>query len=158
MYPRSKVFAVESISVMLVLVLFAFVTVTLISSGSSAYSHILGSKNAVESARVAYSFISMKVKQSDASGRIDVVDTAFGSTLKIDVEDGLYSTYIFYSEGALYECLTITGGEPSVEAGNLITKLNGFEVSRKGRLLSIRCTCGSGDTAETMEGVVSLRT
>jgi hypothetical protein len=158
MYPRSKVLAVESISVMLVLVLFAFVTVTLISSGSSAYSHILGSKKAVESARVAYSFINMKVKQNDAEGRIDVVDTAFGSALKIDVEDGLYSTYIFYSEGALYECLTITGGEPSVEAGNLITKLSSFEVSRSGRLLTIRFTCGSGDTAEFMEGVVSLRT
>jgi hypothetical protein len=158
MYPRSKVFAVESISVMLVLILFAFVTVTLISSGSNAYSHILGSKNAVESARVAYSFINMKVKQSDIEGRIDVVDTAFGSALKIDVEDGLYSTYIFYSQGALYECLTITGGEPSVEAGNLITKLDGFEISRKGRLLGIRCTSGSGDTAEIMEGVVSLRT
>ncbi len=158
MYLRSKVLAVESISVMLVLVLFAFVTVTLISSGSSAYSHILGSKKAVESARVAYSFINMKVKQNDAAGRIDVVDTAFGSSLKIDVEGGLYSTYIFYSEGALYECLTITGCEPSVEAGNLITKLSGFEVNRSGRLLTIRCACGSGDTAEVMEGVVSLRT
>ena len=111
----------------------------------------------MESARVAYSFINMKVKQSDAEGRIDVVDTAFGSALKIDVEDGLYSTYIFYSQGALYECLTITGGEPSVEAGNLITKLDGFEISRKGRLLGIRCTCGSGD-GRIMEGVVSLRT
>jgi len=158
MYPRSKVLAMESISVMLVLVLFAFVTVTLISSGSSAYSHILGSKKTVESARVAYSFINMKVKQNDAAGRIDVVDTAFGSSLKIDVEGGLYSTYIFYSEGALYECLTITGCEPSVEAGNLITKLSGFEVNRSGRLLTIRCACGSGDTAEVMEGVVSLRT
>jgi len=47
MYTRSKALAVESISVMLVLVLFAFVTVMLINSGSSAYSHILGSKNAV---------------------------------------------------------------------------------------------------------------
>ena len=158
MYPRSKVLAVESISVMLVLVLFAFVIVMLISSGSNAYSHILGSKNAVESARVAYSFINMKVRQNDIAGRIDVVETAYGNALKIDVEGGLYSTYIFYSEGALYECLTITGCEPSVEAGNLITKLSGFEVNRSGRLLTIRCACGSGDTAEVIEGVVSLRT
>jgi hypothetical protein len=158
MHSRSRVFAVESISVMLVLILFAFVVVTLISSGSHAYEHILDSKKATESARVAFSFVNMKVKQNDIAGRIDIVNTAFGDALKIESDDGIYSTYIFFSEGALYECLTIKGVEPSADAGNLITELSGFELRRDGRQLDIRCTCGSGEEAETMEGVVSLRT
>ena len=158
MHPRSKVFAVESISVMLVLILFAFVIVMLISSGSHAYDHILDDKKATESTRVAYSYINMKVRQNDIAGRIDVVDTAYGNALKIDVVDGNYCTYIFYADGGLYECLTIREDEPSTDAGNLITRISGFDIERDGAMLHIRCACGSGEEYKSMEGVVSLRT
>jgi hypothetical protein len=158
MQSRSKVFAIESISVMLVLILFAFVIVMLISSGSHAYNHILGDKKATESARVAYSYVNMKVRQNDIAGGIDVVDTAYGNALKIDVEGGSYCTYIFFADGNLYECLTIQGVGPSVDAGNLITKMRSFDIERDGAMLNLRCTSGSGDEYESMEGVVSLRT
>jgi hypothetical protein len=158
MHSRSKVFAIESISVMLVLILLAFVVVVLLSSGAHAYNRMLGDKKATESARVAYSYINMKVRQNDMAGRIDVMETALGRALAIDVEDGSYCNYIFYADGGLYECLTIDGGEPSVDAGNLIAKVSSFDVERDGARLIVRCTSGSGDTACAMEGVVSLRT
>ncbi len=157
MHSRSKVFAIESISVMLVLIMFAFVVFMLISSGSRAYSSILSGKETTESTRVAYSYINMKVKQHDTAGGIDVENTPYGSALKIDVEQG-YCTYIFYAEGGLYECLTLEGIEPSVDAGNLITKISSLNIERDGSLLRIRCTSGNGDDTRAVEGVVSLRT
>ena len=158
MHSRSKVFAIESISVMLVLILFAFVVFMLISSGSRAYGHILSDKETTESARVAYSYINMKVKQHDMEGGIDVVDTLYGSALKIDIEDGSYCTYIFFAEDGLYECLTLQGIEPSVDAGNLITRIGGFDIERDGSLLRFQCTGTGEEGTRVMEGVVSLRT
>ncbi len=157
MHTRSKVLAIESIAVMLVLILFAFVVMMLISSGSRAYGSILSDKEMTESARVAYSYINMKIKQNDTAGSVDVVDTPYGSAIKIEIEEG-YCTYIFSAEGGLYECLTLDGIEPSVEAGNLITKIGGLNVDRDGALLHIRCISESDDGSKVLEGVVSLRT
>lgn len=157
MHSRSKVFAIESISVMLVLILFAFVVFMLISSGSRAYGNILSDKETTVSARVAYSYINMKIKQHDIADAIDVVETPYGSALKIDVEEG-YCTYIFYAEGGLYECLTLEGIEPSVDAGNLITKISSFDIERDGSLLRFQYTSTGGESIREIEGVVNLRT
>ncbi len=156
MHPRSKVFAIESVTVMLVMIIFALVTFLVINAGSSAYNTIINDKQRTENARVAYSYIHMKIRQNDATGCIDVVDTPFGDTLKIDMEDGAYCTYIFFSDGALYECLTPADTPPAVSAANKITTLNGFSLRRSGNLISMSCICGNGEDA--MEGTVSLRT
>ncbi len=157
-HSRSKVFAIESISVMLVLILFAFVVFLLISSGSHAYDHIIDEKKTTESARVAYSYINMKIRQNDVAGRIAVTQTSFGSTLRIDLDDSDYCTYIFFADGGLFECLTLQETAPSVEAANLITRISGFNLQREGALLRIWCECQSGGDTQVMEGVVSLRT
>lgn len=156
MHPRSKVFAIESITVMLVMIIFALVTFLVINGGSSAYNTIIDDKQNTENARVAYSYINMKIRQNDAAGYIDVVETAFGDTLKIDIEDGEYCTYIFFSDGALYECVTSADMPPSVSAANKITALSGFSLNRSGNLISISCICGKD--GKTMEGKVGLRT
>jgi len=156
MHPRSKVFAIESITVMLVMIIFALVTFLVINGGSSAYNTIIDDKLNTENARVAYSYINMKIRQNDAAGCIDVVETAFGDTLKIDIEDGEYCTYIFFSDGALYECVTSAGMPPAVSAANKITALSGFSLQRSGNLISISCICGKD--GKTMEGTVGLRT
>ncbi len=158
MHPRSKVFAIESITVMFVMIIFALVTFLVINAGSSAYNTILGDKQSTESARVAYSYINMKIRQNDAAGCIDVVDTQFGDTLKIDIENGEYCTYIFFSDGSLYECLTPFGKPPALSAANKITVLSGFLLERSGNFISMSCVCENDGTEETMEGTVGLRT
>ncbi len=158
MHPRSKVFAIESITVMLVMIIFALVTFIVINAGSSAYNTIIDDKQSTESARVAYSYINMKIRQNDAAGCIDVVDTHFGDTLKIDIENGEYCTYIFLCDGALYECLTPFGKPPAISAANKITALSGFSLERSGNLISMSCVCEKDGTEDTMEGTVGLRT
>ncbi len=158
MHSRSKVFAIESITVMLVMVLFALVAFLVISAGSNAYNTIIDDKENTQSARTAYSYINMKMRQNDSAGSIGVVDTEFGSTLKIDSEDGQYCTYIFFSDGALYECLTLSGNDPAVSAANKITTLSGFSLKKNGALITITCVCKHGDTEQTVEGTVGLRT
>ena len=152
---RNKSLAIESIAVMIVLIFMAFLVFLVVRSGSSSYNKILTDKQNTESARVAYSYINMKIKQNDSASRISVADTRYGAALRID--SGAYSTYIFFAQGRLYECLT-KGDPPEADAANAITKLSGFEVSKKGRYIRIKLSSEKNGVAENLEGTVALRT
>ena len=155
MRSRGKVLAIESIVVMLVLLVFACVVFLVIDSGSNVYDKILDEKAETQSTRVAYSYIDNKIKQHDKKDCISVTDTSYGSTLKID--GGAYTTYIFYADGAMYECLTKEAVEPSISAANKITSLGGLEFHRDGAMIHIVCTYGSGESRQSVEGTVGLR-
>ena len=157
MYARNKVLAIESIIVMLVLILFALVVFVVIDAGVGAYDNIIDEKQDTESARVAYSYINMKIKQNDVSGCISVVDSEFGGTLKIDVADTDYCTYIFFLDGTLYECLVKGENQPSVNAANKITEIGGFYIYMRDSLIYISCICADGEDIQTVEGIVGLR-
>lgn len=157
MSSRSRALSVEMVMVMLVLVIFALVVFALIGAGTSAYNGILGDKENMQSARVAYSYVNMKLKQNDIQGVVSVEQTEFGDTLVISSEDGNYLTYLFFSEGALYECVTAKGKQPAVAAANRITTLEGFEVRQHDSTIDITCICKNGDRLLTVEGTVGLR-
>lgn len=153
---RSKSIGIETITVMLLLVLFAFVVFLVIDAGSNAFEEITTDKQSTMSARVAYSYISMKVKQNDMDGAVNVQQTQFGNTLRIDSGD--YSTFIFYSEGALYECVTKADGTPSVSAANKIASLDGFTITMQDHALFIECVFEhDGRQPDVVNGTVGLR-
>lgn len=157
MYSRSKALSVETIMVLLVLVIFALVVFQLIGAGTNAYTSIIDDKQSMQSARVAYSYINMKLKQSDAQGLIEVSQTDFGDTLAIHSQDGNYVTWLFFSEGGLYECVAAQGSAPAVAASNSIASLEDFHVTQNGNTIDITCVCRNGDSLLTVEGTVGLR-
>ncbi len=158
MYRRSKAIAIESVIVMVVLIMLAFVVFLVIRSGTGAYEEILDQKQNTESARVAYSYINMKIKQNDSDSLISVTQTKYGNTLKIDTGDGEFTTYIFFSDGALYECLTKSDMQPETDAANRITSLSGFSISMDGSYIDIVCLSVNGENRQTVRGTVGLRT
>ena len=123
----------------------------LIGSGSHAYDNILNEKSNTESARVAYSYINMKIKQTTRPVAFMLPIQLMGNALRIDMEDSIYCTYIFYSNDGLYECLTLQEMAPSVEAANLITRINGFDIGRMVRYCTFRCECKSGEKNKVTE-------
>lgn len=156
MKTRNKSIGIETLAVMIVLVIFAFVVFTVIEAGANAYDGITRDKQHTAGARTAYSYISMKVKQHDTSGGINVVSGDFGDTLCIDIGNWFVS-YIFYADGALYECITKEDGKPSVGAANRITHLDGFSLKRVGNAIEMECVYGQGNNAETVTGTVGIR-
>ncbi len=158
MYKRNKTLAIESVVVMFVLILLSFVVFIIIRSGSGAYKNIISQKQNTESARVAYSYINMKIKQNDSQGLVSVIGTRYGSTLRLDTTDGEFTTYIFFSDGALYECLTRKGSSPEADASNIITALTGFQLYSDGGYISITCISESGGSLKAFKGTVGLRT
>lgn len=157
MNTRSRALSVEMVMVMLVLIVFALVVFSLIGAGTNAYSGIIDNKQNTQSARVAYSYINMKLKQNDEAGCVSVEETDFGNALVILSEDGEYVTYLFCSDGTLYECVTAEGDTPSIAAANRITTLEDLTLERHGYYIDIICVCKSGESLLTVEGTVGLR-
>ena len=153
---RNKTIGIEAIAVMLLLILFAFVVFLVIDAGSGAFESIMHDKQSTVGARVAYSYISMKVKQSDTTDAVSVVQTEYGDTLQID--SGNFATFIFYSDGDLYECVAKSGGAPKVSAANKITKIDGFSIELTQHRLHIECVYDrDGKGQDIVKGVVGLR-
>lgn len=152
---RNKQKGIETISVMMLLVLFAFVVFLIIDAGTNAFSNISEDKQSTMNARVAYSYIGMKVKHNDAAGVISVTQTKYGDTLKIESEK--YATHIFFCEGGLYECLTKPNAEPNVDAANKITELDGFTLSMHENALSVECVLNGGGKDSVIKGTIGLR-
>ena len=158
MMPRNKVIAIESIAVMLVLILFALTVFVVIDAGSSAFEKIVGEKKNTETARVAYSYINMKIKQNDEAAMVDVVGTEYGNALQIILPETEYATYIFFADNALYECIARAHTLPKLEAANRITGLDGFEIRRDDTYIRVTCVLESGSGMQVINGTVGLRT
>lgn len=158
MHSRNKVLAIESIVVMFILILLSFVVFLVVRSGSAAYGNIVQEKQNSESARVAYSYINMKIKQNDSAGRVRIVGTEYGDTLKIGTENDELCTYIFFTEGTLYECLTKQDMQPKKQTSNRVADLYGFSISGDGNYITVVCICESGGEMQVTKGTVGLRT
>lgn len=155
---RNKALAIEAIAVMLLLVIFASTVFIVLGAGANAFDTIVSEKKNTESARVAYAYINMKIKQNDAAGSIGVVQTDFGNALRIgsDVDD--FVTYIFFADGTLYECVTKQELPPRISAANPITNLSGFDISRDGSYIRLSCLAENGGKEEEISGIVGQRT
>lgn len=158
MHPRNKVLGIESLVVMIVLILFAFVVFLVVEAGANAYDNIVDDKQVTTGARVAYSYMSMKIKQNDEAGAIQIVQTEYGDTLQVNIGDTQFTSFIFFADGALYECITKKDDTPSVAGGNKITHLDGFSASMNSNSIRIECSYEHSDgESEIVEGVVGLR-
>ncbi len=100
-------YSVETIMVSILMILMSVMIVILIYSGANNYKRVLATKDAEENARIALSFINMKIKQNDIANMISVEDKGeLGNALVIKYggeEEGLYS-FIYFKDGGLYEC------------------------------------------------------
>lgn len=155
---RNKAFAIESIAVLLLLVIFAVTVFIVVGAGAGTFDTIINEKKSTETARVACSYINMKIRQNDAAAMIDVVQTDFGNALRIEMEGADLYTYIFYSDGMLYECVTKKDTQPKVEAANAISRLLGFDIRRENNSFHLSFISDSGGQTQTVTAVVGQRT
>ncbi len=122
-----KRISVESVLVMFLFIVFASSIGMLIVEGQASYNKIISEKESNENRRIAFSYISKKIKQNDFAGNIQIVKQPYnnGNAIKIElqgIEEG-YVTYIFCVDNELYE-LYISEEDPfDKELGEIIIKL-----------------------------------
>jgi len=122
---------IELIMVMTLLVLFGMTIFSLMYTGSDTQKRIEAKKNAQMDARIASSYINVKMRQNDSAGKIELTtffmedrnDEIFAIIIhEADFfSDVYYDTWIYVVDGKLYECITDTGVSPTrVEDGFFI--------------------------------------
>lgn len=117
--------------VMLLLALFAITVMVLIQSGSTAYRKIADNRSAETNARVALSYLDVRLRQNDAQGALSLRENPLGegNALVIHEEyDGfVYDTWVYFLDGTLYECSLLDEGDmPRVDISAPIAQLDGY--------------------------------
>jgi len=115
---------VELIMVMTLLVLFGVTIFTLMYSGADTQDRIMRDKNTQIDARIAVSYINVKLRQNDAMNKGVDNQTKIGVqpisltgrnaiVIRERTIDYEYDTWIYEYEGKLYEMLTDPDNEPN---------------------------------------------
>ena len=127
---------VELLMVMLLLILFGSTISILIYSGGRTQQKIISEKNSQIDARVAISYLNMKIRQSDAEGMISVeLNESTGANsilIKERADWGGIDTWIFWDGGVIYECLVDPGGRPAVGLSEKIAEVDSFSTGYDG--------------------------
>jgi len=106
--------------------------VVLMDAGKKAYGRILDNNNQLENARIALSYLGMRLRQNNSEGAIDYIQKGINNadTIKLmhsgDLEGMV--TYIYYTDGELKEIYTWAESEPDPEFSESIVSLEGLDI------------------------------
>ena len=154
---------VELIMVMVLMVFFGFTIFTLIQAGSHTEQRIIDNKNAQVDARIALSYITVRVRKNDSVGRIEVVPVDHTGEDAILIRhrsfEDEYDRWIYFSDGKLRECITYPDEQPEDDLSDIIVEIDGFAVSYDSSKNTINASIeykyGAG--IENMDTLIKLR-
>jgi hypothetical protein len=154
--------SIESIAVLVLLILAGICLFTLSISSTSAYSRLYDGKEASVQARVALSFVSMKIRQNDVSGGVEIKPNPVNGGNALVIHEAYngqnYDTWIFWDEGRLYEALVLGGEAPSREVSLEIIAVEGFEIGYQDQnVIHTRITSRKGQKEYSYESLTTLR-
>ncbi len=155
---------VELVMVMMLLILFGATIYTIIFMGSSTQDRIIKEKDAQIEARIAISYINVRLRQNDAQGKISIMQNPVNNQNSIVIHDNyegtLFDTWIYWSDGVLKECLVYPGEEVTDEPGMYtpIANISGFDIQIKddGSLYN-KVTYEFNGKTKTLENAAFLR-
>ncbi len=156
---------IEIIMTMILLILFGGSIFTLIYAGGTTQKRIIDEKDIKVNARVASSYINVKLKKYDEEGAISVQMNPLTNENALvfrDEPDPNYTneelyTWIFFEDGILYT-QAITEGEELISGlGVEIAQVDGFDVSIDGDKITSIIEYKHRDSIETLKNVAVVR-
>lgn len=124
---------IETLATILLLILLGVGCFSLTVSAVGAYQRLYTSKENAAELRVATSFVTTKIRQYDMSGCLEVKpDPISGNNALVvheKISDIIYTTWIYYYEGYLYEAIVLEGEYPEVDISQPIARIDNFEIN-----------------------------
>lgn len=122
----------HSIDVLFMFVLFAIfaiLSVLIIFIGSEVYSRITGNKEINERTRTTLSYITNKVRETDGSKNVDIIekDGSQVLVLKNEYEDYSFETWVYEYDSKLMEMRIDSGDEFELKYGDVLLDTNGVK-------------------------------
>jgi len=155
---------IELVMVMSLLVLFGFAVYSLVCEGSQAQKRLDSEKSAETNARVAASYVDVRLRQNDAGGKISVEPNGLNGRDSIviryryqDDPDDDYDVWIYWANGELREVLSMAGVTPHWDSGNDIAAVDGFYVSVVNGVVSFTVEYAYEGTRQKLSETVYLR-
>lgn len=127
--------SIEFFFVILIIIGLCLTAVVLMDTGKKAYGRIMENNNQLENARIALSYLGMRLRQNDSEGSISFLqDGIVGSDAIKLVHSGDFEgmvTYIYHSDGELREIFTWAGNGPDPDFSETIVNIEGLDIEYK---------------------------
>lgn len=138
----------DAIFVLLLLVLFAFVSFLLVSIGAGVYSNIVSTTEDIYQSRTSLAYVTNKVRYVNFSN-LSLENIEDQDVLVIQQQEGdeTYKTLIYFYDHSLMEMSYKADSEnPALEYGTVIVdELTDFTFTKQGPLLYLSCTTADGN-------------
>ncbi|MCK5812384.1 MAG: DUF4860 domain-containing protein [Clostridiales bacterium] len=161
---RDRNNTIELIMVMILLIIITMSIFLLIQGGGQSYKQIIANKDSFDKARIASSFINVKIKQNDYSESIEIVNDKFSNIPAIKIthhgdEEGLF-TYLLFKDGYLYECYIDEFDTPSLSLSEIVVKVKNitFEDYKDGKGIVVRTSYVTQDNVMELRNIITFRT
>lgn len=151
---------IETIMTMTLLILFSAAIFTLMYVGNDTEKRILD-QNAIKSnARVASSYINVKLKQNDVSGKISVKvnpNTASNALVITDISSKeKKNTWIYFEDGYLLESTTEELA-PDNDTAFQIAKIDDFQIDKENDTITTRIKYFYNNEMQKVTSIIVLR-
>ena len=127
---RKKTHSADFLFTLVTFLIYAGAMILLVYLGTIVYRSITEQMELHYSTRTAQAYITEKIHQNDKSGAITTEEIDGKSVLvfREEIEGRIYITYIYEDAGQLKELYTREDSMVSLEDGNSLLELQGFEV------------------------------
>lgn len=152
---------VETIATLLLLILLGVGLFSLSLSTVNAYHRLYEAKENATDLRVAQSYLSMKIRQNDRTGclqvAVDPVSEKHALVAFEEIEGVSYATWVFHYNGSLYEALVLKDEAPSLEVAQAITRVDTFDIQYDEKEQGFFITLGKNGE-QTIKTLLKTRT
>jgi hypothetical protein len=126
--------SIEVFFVILIILGLCISAVVLMDAGKKAYEKIIDNNSQLENARIALSYLGMRLRQNNTEGAVQFISGGIegADTIKL-VHSGDFEgmvTYIYFSNGELKELFTWADGEPDPDFSETIVSLDGLDIKK----------------------------
>jgi hypothetical protein len=153
---------VELVMVMMFLILLGATVYTLIFAGITTQEQMTQQKNAQMNARIALSYVEVRVRQNDTRNKIEIKENEINGKNSIVIQErgrfGSYDVWIYWANGWLRQEVTEAGGQPIGLKYNKISEINYFDVTLdENGLISTYITYNYKGSTKTIVNKIYIR-
>jgi hypothetical protein len=153
---------VELVMVLMFMVLFCVTMYTMIFVGTQTQYKLITEKDQQIDARIALSYINVKIKQNDIEDKITLKSLDYNGKLALVIRErgvlGDYDLWIYFSDGKIREEVSPVDSQPINSNFSDIIKTHDFDIYEDSTgMLVTSIVYEYNDKLETMTNKISLR-
>lgn len=135
-----------SVLVLLVFALFAVCIMQVLLTGAQVVQDLTRGDQTNYLHRTAVQYVTMRVRQADEGGMVDVrrMEDREVLVLSEEIEGSRYETLVYYEDGYLREMFCPAGSGIPLEFGEEILELEDFSAEKQDSLLTVRLQMTDG--------------